>query len=137
MVWSPLAGGLLSGKFGRDTTDASGRRATFDFPPVDKDRAWRVVDAIRPIALAHSTSVATIALAWLLHQKAVTSVIIGAKRLDQLEENLRSPDIKLTDAELATLDQVSALPPEYPAWMLARTSVDRVPAGTTPVTAKK
>jgi aryl-alcohol dehydrogenase-like predicted oxidoreductase len=127
MVWSPLAGGLLSGKFGRDATDASGRRATFDFPPVDKDRAWRVLDVIRPIAAAHDVSVAAIALAWLLHQDAVTSVIIGAKKRDQLAENLRAPDVVLSADQLKALDEVSALPPEYPGWMLARQGSERTP----------
>jgi aryl-alcohol dehydrogenase-like predicted oxidoreductase len=127
MVWSPLAGGLLSGKFGRDATDAAGRRAKFDFPPVDKDRAWRVVDAIRPIAAAHEVSVAAIALAWLLHQDAVTSVIIGAKRRDQLTENLRAPDVVLTAEQRKALDEVSALPPEYPGWMLERQGSERAP----------
>jgi aryl-alcohol dehydrogenase-like predicted oxidoreductase len=127
LVWSPLAGGLLSGKFGPDTTDASGRRAKFDFPPVDKDRAWRVVDAMRPIAAAHGVSVAVIALAWLLHQDVVTSVIIGAKRRDQLTDNLRAPEVVLAADELAALDAVSALPPEYPGWMIARQGSDRAP----------
>ena len=133
MVWSPLAGGLLSGKFGPGTSDESGRRAKFDFPPVDKDRAWKVIDAIRPIAAAHEVSVATIALAWLLHQDVVSSVIIGAKRKDQLLDNLRAPDVQLTADELRTLDQVSALPAEYPGWMLSRQSADRIP----PPAAKK
>jgi aryl-alcohol dehydrogenase-like predicted oxidoreductase len=128
MVWSPLAGGLLSGKFGPETSDASARRARFDFPPVDKPRAWRVLEAIRPIAAAHDVSVATIALAWLLHQDVVTSVIIGAKRREQLLDNLRCPEVKLTADELTVLDEVSALPAEYPAWMLARQGGDRVPA---------
>ena len=137
LVWSPLAGGLLSGKFGPGTSDESGRRARFDFPPVDKDRAWRVIDAIRPIAAAHDVSVATIALAWLLHQDVVTSVIIGAKRRDQLTENLRAPDVKLTADELRALDEVSALPDEYPGWMLARQGSDRVPGATSPLAPKK
>src|SRR6201995_1254978 len=106
LVWSPLAGGLLSGKFGPGTSDESAPGAQFDFPPVDRDRAWRVIDAIRPIAAAHGVSVATIALAWLLHQDVVTSVIIGAKRRDQLNDNLRAPDVQLTAEELRTLDEV-------------------------------
>jgi aryl-alcohol dehydrogenase-like predicted oxidoreductase len=134
LVWSPLAGGLLSGKFGPGASDEAGRRAKFDFPPVDKDRAWRVVDAMRPIAAAHDVSVATIALAWLLHQDVVTSVIIGAKRRDQLTDNLRAPDVVLTADELRVLDEVSALPSEYPGWMLTRTSGDRVPGPTKPTT---
>lgn len=126
LVWSPLAGGLLSGKYDR-TTDEAGdaRRDTFDFPPVNRDRAWDVVDAMRDVAAAHDASVAQIALAWLLHQDVVTSVIIGAKRMDQLEANLASVDIVLSDDELARLDEVSALPPEYPGWMVARQATGR------------
>jgi aryl-alcohol dehydrogenase-like predicted oxidoreductase len=133
MVWSPLAGGLLSGKFGPGTTDESARRAKFDFPPVDKERAWKVIDAMRPIAAAHDVSVATIALAWLLHQDVVSSVIIGAKRRDQLNDNLRAPDVKLTADELRKLDEVSALPAEYPGWMLSRQGSDRVPGAVSPL----
>ena len=121
MVWSPLAGGFLSGKYGRDM-EASGdsRRVNFDFPPINKDRAYDVIDAMRPIAEAHGVSVAQIALAWLLHQPAVTSVIIGAKRVDQLTDNLGAVDVKLSAEELAALDTVSALPAEYPGWMIER-----------------
>jgi hypothetical protein len=127
-----LAGGLLSGKFGRDATGASGRRDKFDFPPVDKERAWRVIDVIRPIAAAHDVSVAAIALAWLLHQDVVTSVIIGAKWREQLADNLRAPDVVLTADELKALGEVSALPAEYPGWMLAFQSGERTPGGMQP-----
>ena len=121
MVWSPLAGGLLSGKYSRDENgDEGSRRASFDFPPVNKDRAFDCVDAMRAMADARKGSVAQIALAWLLHQSAVTSVIIGAKRMDQLDDNLAAVDVKLSDQELATLDQVSALAWEYPGWMFER-----------------
>jgi aryl-alcohol dehydrogenase-like predicted oxidoreductase len=82
LVWSPLAGGLLSGKFSRDNQSPEGsRRTSFDFPIVDKDRAWNVIDVVRPIAEAHGCSPARIALAWLLSKPVVTSVIVGAKRL--------------------------------------------------------
>ncbi|GGN47159.1 aldo/keto reductase [Novosphingobium indicum] len=119
MVWSPLAGGFLSGKYSReDEKSADGRRANFDFPPVNRDRGYAVVDAMRPIAEAHGVSVAQIALAWLLHQQAVTSVIIGAKRPDQLADNLAAADVRLSEDELVMLDSVSALPAEYPGWML-------------------
>ena len=119
MVWSPLAGGFLSGKYSReDEKSADGRRANFDFPPVNRDRGYAVVDAMRPIAEAHGVSVAQIALAWLLHQQAVTSVIIGAKRPDQLADNLAAVDVRLSEDELVMLDTVSALPAEYPGWML-------------------
>lgn len=121
MVWSPLAGGLLSGKYGRDDeTKGDGRRANFDFPPVDKDRGYAVIDAMRPIADSKGVSVAQIALAWLLHQKVVTSVIVGAKRKDQLDDNIASTQVSLSDDELKTLDAASALPREYPGWMLER-----------------
>jgi aryl-alcohol dehydrogenase-like predicted oxidoreductase len=121
MVWSPLAGGLLSGKFSsaEDKGPAGARRATFDFPVVDKPRAFRCVDAMRPMALARKISVAQIALAWLLAKPFVTTVIIGAKSMDQLQDNIDSTRVRLDDAEINQLDEISALPVEYPAWMLA------------------
>ena len=126
MVWSPLAGGLLSGKFGRDQAgDAGSRRANFDFPPVDRDRAYDCIDAMRPIAQAHGVSVAQIALAWLLHQPQVTSVIIGAKRPEQLADNLAATQVALTADELAQLDTASRLPAEYPGWMFERQGEQR------------
>ena len=121
MVWSPLAGGLLSGKYGRDgQSEAGSRRLEFDFPPVNKDRAFDCVDVMRVIAESKGVSVAQIALAWLLHQKAVTSVIIGAKRVEQLDGNIAATGIRLSEDELKQLDAVSALPREYPGWMLER-----------------
>lgn len=121
MVWSPLAGGLLSGKYDRDgKAEAGGRRVEFDFPPVNKDRAFDCVDMMRTIADSKGVSVAQIALAWLLHQQAVTSVIIGAKRPEQLDDNLAATTVQLSDEELKQLDAVSALPGEYPGWMLER-----------------
>jgi aryl-alcohol dehydrogenase-like predicted oxidoreductase len=121
MPWSPLAGGLLSGKFDLDagTKVAGARRSDFDFPPVDRARAAACVKAMRPIAEAHGASVARVALAWLLHQPHVTSVIIGAKNPQQLEDNLAATELALSADELATLDAVSALPPEYPGWMVS------------------
>jgi aryl-alcohol dehydrogenase-like predicted oxidoreductase len=129
MVWSPLAGGLLTGKFARDGKGPEGaRRVVFDFPPVDKDRAFAIVDAMRPIAEAHGASVARVALAWLLGRKGVMSVIVGAKTIEQLDDNLAAAALALTSDELVTLDAVSALKAEYPGWMLARQSEGRVPA---------
>lgn len=120
MVWSPLAGGLLSGKVSADgTAPAGARRASFDFPPVEKARAQAVVEAMRPIAAAHQVSVAQVALAWLLAQKAVSTVIVGAKTPAQLTDNLAASDLSLTREDLQSLETVSALPPEYPGWMLA------------------
>ena len=118
MVWSPLAGGFLSGKYAAGTND--GRRATFDFPPVNLERGDAVIAAMRPIAEAKGVSVAQVALAWLLHQPVVTSVIVGAKRIEQLQDNIRSTEVALSAEDLAALDAVSALPPEYPGWMLER-----------------
>ena len=120
MVWSPLAGGLLSGKYDRDRTGEDGsRRVTFDFPPVNLDRAYDAIDAMRKIADARGGSVARIALAWLLHQPHVTSVILGAKSREQLDDNLLATEISLSADELETLDTVSRLPAEYPGWMSA------------------
>jgi aryl-alcohol dehydrogenase-like predicted oxidoreductase len=129
MVWSPLAGGFLSGKFARDRRgDNDARRSTFDFPPVDKERACDIIDAMAPIAKAHDASVARVALAWLLERKGVTSVIVGAKTIAQLDDNLAAAELKLGAEEIAKLDAASALKPEYPGWMLARQGEGRLPA---------
>jgi aryl-alcohol dehydrogenase-like predicted oxidoreductase len=126
LVWSPLAGGLLSGKFSRNNQKpADSRRTEFDFPIVDKERTWKILDAIAPIARAHACSAARVSLAWLLAKSVVTSIIIGAKRLDQLADNLAAVDLKLTPDEIKQLDEVSALPPEYPGWMLPFQGADR------------
>jgi aryl-alcohol dehydrogenase-like predicted oxidoreductase len=117
MPWSPLAGGLLSGKFTADGGPKDARRAQFDFPVVDKPRAFRCIDAMRPIAQAHGVSVAQVALAYLLAKPGVTSVIIGAKTADQLTDNLAATKLKLAPEQMAALDEVSQLPPEYPGWM--------------------
>ena len=129
MVWSPLAGGFLSGKFTRSQSGGNDtRRTIFDFPPVDKERAFDIIDAMAPIAKAHDASVARVALAWLLQRKGVMSVIIGAKTIQQLDDNIAAADLALSGEEIATLDAVSALKPEYPGWMLARQADGRVPA---------
>ena len=127
LVWSPLAGGFLSGKFTREgARDADARRVAFDFPPLDKDHAFDILDVMRPIAEAHGASVAQVALAWLLAKEAVTSVIIGAKRMDQLVDNLGAVELTLTDDEVERLDEVSATAAPYPAWMLSLGD-DRLP----------
>jgi aryl-alcohol dehydrogenase-like predicted oxidoreductase len=129
MVWSPLAGGLLSGKYGPGAPgNGEGRRANFDFPPVDKDRAWACVAVMREVAEKHGASVAEVALAYILAKPFVTSVIIGAKRLEQLEENLKAVKLRLDQDDMARLDDVSALSPEYPEWMLGRQGAGRPPA---------
>jgi aryl-alcohol dehydrogenase-like predicted oxidoreductase len=126
LVWSPLAGGLLSGKFSRtNQKPADSRRSDFDFPIVDKERTWKILDAIAPMAKAHNCSAARVSLAWLLAKPVVTSIIIGAKRLDQLHDNLAAVALKLTPDEVKQLDEVSALPPEYPGWMFSVQGADR------------
>lgn len=119
MVWSPLAGGFLSGKFDRDGRTAEGRRVNFDFPPIDKERAYDVIEIMRTIAAEKGCTVPQVAIAWLLHQKVVTSVIVGAKRLDQLADNIGAVEVTLSDEDLASLDAATRLAPEYPGWMLA------------------
>jgi aryl-alcohol dehydrogenase-like predicted oxidoreductase len=121
MVWSPLAGGLLSGKYkaADDKGPAGARRTTFDFPVVDKERAFRCVDAMRPLAVLRQVSVAQIALAWLLSKPFVSSVIIGARSMDQLRDNIAATRVQLNAEEIKLLDEVSQLPAEYPGWMLA------------------
>jgi aryl-alcohol dehydrogenase-like predicted oxidoreductase len=129
LVWSPLAGGLLSGKYSRSNQKpADSRRTAFDFPIVDKERTWKILDVMAPIAKAHECSPARVSLAWLLAKPAVTSVIIGAKRHDQLQDNLAAIKLTLTHDELRRLDEVSALPPEYPGWMMPFQGADRLEA---------
>jgi aryl-alcohol dehydrogenase-like predicted oxidoreductase len=116
LVWSPLAGGFLSGKFTRDAT-GEGRRKTFDFPPVDKEKGFDVVDVLVRIAQEREASVAQVALAWVLANRAVTSVIIGARNLKQLDDNLGAVELTLSAEDLKALDEVSRIPPAYPLWM--------------------
>lgn len=118
LVWSPLAGGFLAGRQARGGAAPDGsRRSRNPMPPLDEERAFEAVDAMRPIAERHDASIAQIALAWLLHQKAVTTVLIGAKRSEQLEDNLKAADIELSEDELDRIGAVSRLPAEYPGWM--------------------
>ena len=120
MVWSPLAGGLLTGKFKPDEPGPAGaRRSGFDFPIVDKPRAFHCVDVMRGVAARHGVSVAQVALAWILCKPFVTSVIIGAKSNAQLHDNLAATRVRLEPSDIEALDQAGALPPEYPGWMLA------------------
>jgi aryl-alcohol dehydrogenase-like predicted oxidoreductase len=119
LPWSPLAGGLLSGKHDVDKPGPEGsRRTSFDFPPVDRGRLPKVLDALRTVSKASDVSVARIALAWQLTKPFVTSIIIGAKSKQQLDDNLAAVDVKLAPEHVALLDAASALPPEYPGWML-------------------
>lgn len=127
MVWSPLAGGFLSGKYSDGNSANDGRRTSFDFPPVDLARGDAAIAVMRGIASAKGCTVAQVALAWLLHQPVVTSVIAGAKRIEQLQDNIRSTEVVLSAEDLAALDRVTKLPAEYPGWMLERQSQYRAP----------
>jgi aryl-alcohol dehydrogenase-like predicted oxidoreductase len=119
MPWSPLAGGLLSGKFDPDKKGpADARRAKFDFPPVNMERLPRVLSALRNVAEATNASVARVALAWQLTKPFVTSIIIGAKKPEQLADNLAATELKLAPEHVKLLDDASALPLEYPGWMV-------------------
>ena len=127
MVWSPLAGGLLSGKYARGEGDKAegakitgeGRRAKLDFPRVDKGLAFDLVETMRPMAESRGVAISAIAIAWLLHRPAVSTVIVGARRPEQLAENLAASDVELTADELARLDTLGAPEPEYPGWAIA------------------
>jgi aryl-alcohol dehydrogenase-like predicted oxidoreductase len=126
LPWSPLAGGFLSGKYTRAGAPTEGaRRVAFDFPPVDKDKAYDIIDVMKEIGDARGVSVAQIALSWLLHQKHVTSVIIGAKNEQQLNDNLAATSVELSSDDLKRLNEVSKLKPEYPGWMLERQGGER------------
>ncbi len=126
LVWSPLSGGLLSGKYRRDQQEVvDSRRTAVAFPPVDLERAYAVIDLLSELAERKQASVAQLAIAWLLHQPRVTSVILGSKRLDQLHDNLGAIKIELAAADLDLLDQASRLPSEYPGWMLQMWSQNR------------
>jgi aryl-alcohol dehydrogenase-like predicted oxidoreductase len=116
LVWSPLAGGFLSGKFTR-SQEGEGRRASFDFPPVDREKGYDVIDVLQKIGDDRGATVAQVALSWVLANRVVTSVIIGARKLHQLEDNLGAGELSLSAEELETLDEVSRIQLEYPAWM--------------------
>ena len=126
LAWSPLAGGFLSGKFTREGGDEAARRAKFDFPPINKERAFAIVDVLGQIAKKTGASIPQMALAWILANRTVTSVIIGAKKMSQLDDNLKAVDVTLSAEDKKALDDVSALSVEYPAWMDALGS-DRLP----------
>jgi aryl-alcohol dehydrogenase-like predicted oxidoreductase len=117
LVWSPLAGGFLSGKFTREGGDRSARRSKFDFPPVNKERGFAIVDALKGLAPRYGGSIPQVALSWILANRTVTSVIVGAKTVAQLDDNLKAIDVTLSAEDKGALDEVSKLTVEYPAWM--------------------
>jgi len=127
MIWSPLAGGFLSGKYRKNQMpEEESRRKEFDFPPINKEKAFDIIDMMDEVSKTHNVSVAQVALAWLLHQKVVTSVIIGVKNEKQLRDNLKSIQISFTEDELKKLNEVSMLAPEYPGWMVNFMQQDRI-----------
>ena len=128
MPWSPLAGGFLSGKFTRNNEVAgNSRRDAFDFPPINKTKAYDIIDVMAEIGKHHNVSVATVALNWVIKQPAVTSTIIGAKTLEQLKNNISAVNLQLTAEDMQQLNEVSALAPEYPGWMVNRQLQGRWP----------
>jgi aryl-alcohol dehydrogenase-like predicted oxidoreductase len=132
LPWSPLAGGLLSGKFDLEKPGPKGaRRTTFDFPPVDVERAKKVLKALREVAGETKLSIARVALAWLLTRPFVTSIIIGAKTREQLMDNIAASDVKLAPEQVAQIDTASAIPVEYPGWMVTWQDRDRRPQAKT------
>ncbi len=127
LPWSPLAGGLLSGKYTKQNENPEdSRRVNFDFPPVNKEKAYYLVDEMAEIAQKYGSSVATVALSWMLSKPFITSIIIGAKNKEQLLENIKATELKLDIEEIKHLDEISQLPAEYPQWMIERQSADRV-----------
>lgn len=118
-IWSPLAGGFLSGKYTRESLkDQDNRLSGFDIIPFDKETGFRVVDVMKEMAAAHNASPAQVALAWLLSKPVVSSITIGASKIHQLEDNLRAVDVTLCDAELKTLDDITKPAPLYPHWFV-------------------
>ena len=129
MPWSPLAGGFLSGKYTRDIyTAGDSRRDTFDFPHIDKAKAYDIIDVMLRIGKNYNVSAARVALSCMLPRPGVTSIIIGARKEDQLIDNIESTSLKLSREDLEELERISSLAPEYPAWMVNRQMTGRFPA---------
>jgi aryl-alcohol dehydrogenase-like predicted oxidoreductase len=119
LIWSPLAGGFLSGKFRRGQAGPEDSRRVkrgSDPGTIDEERGFAIVDVLEEVAQAHNASIAQAALNWLLAKPGVTSILIGARREDQLVDNLKAATWKMTPEEVARLDEVSAVPPIYPYW---------------------
>jgi len=122
VVWSPLAGGFLTGRYTRqDPSGGKGRISGFDFLPHDKEKGYDLIDRMKAIADRHRASVAQIALAWLLAKPHVTSILLGASKVSQLDDNLGSLNVVLTAAEMKELDELTAPALSYPSWFQART----------------
>lgn len=120
LIWSPLAGGFLSGKYTReDPSGGGGRRAAMSIPPIDAEHGYDLVDRLRELAAGHGVPPAHVAYAWLLGRPGVTSVIVGASRMEQLESNLAAADFTLSETETASLDAIHPPQPIYPGWLTA------------------
>ena len=118
ITWSPLASGFLSGKYSKENpVPQDSRRVKFDFPPVDIDKGYKVIEALRTIADKHQASIAQVALAWVMQQSFVSSVLIGATKLEQLDDNLKSAQLTPDQEDLRTIEELTAILPPYPAWM--------------------
>jgi aryl-alcohol dehydrogenase-like predicted oxidoreductase len=123
MVWSPLAGGFLTGKYTRENPKGDGGRLTgFDMLPYDREKGHAVVDRLKALGAAHQATSAQVALAWLLAKPHVTSILLGANKMSQLEDNLGASQVKLTTEQVAELDELTAPTPIYPNWFTARTA---------------
>lgn len=121
VVWSPLAAGFLSGKYTRENPQGDGGRLTgFDMLPYDREKGHAVVDCLRKIAGAHGASPAQAALAWILSKPFITSVLVGANKMSQLEDNLGAGELTLSAGELAELDAMTNPGALYPNWFTAR-----------------
>jgi aryl-alcohol dehydrogenase-like predicted oxidoreductase len=131
LVWSPLAGGLLSGKYRRDHEPPAGSRHLTDWgePPVyDESLLYDTIEVLISIAEAHGVSAAQVALAWLLTRPSITSVIIGSRTDEQLADNLRAAELTLSDEEIARLEEISRPRLIYPYWHQLATGADRLSA---------
>ena len=117
VVWSPLASGFLSGRYTRqDPTGGKGRIVTFDILPIDKEKGYNVIEQLRPMAARHQATVPQIALAWLLAKPHVSTILLGASKLSQLDDNLGAANVTLSPQEVADLDKLTAPTPLYPNW---------------------
>jgi aryl-alcohol dehydrogenase-like predicted oxidoreductase len=126
LPWSPLSGGFLTGKFRRDgTKPEDARRSKFDFPPIDEERGYDAIEVLNQVAREIGATIAQVALAWVLAQPGITSVIIGAKKVSQLAENLGMTEVKLTDEQIRRLSATTAPPTLYPQWMVERQNAGR------------
>jgi aryl-alcohol dehydrogenase-like predicted oxidoreductase len=129
LPWSPLAGGFLSGKYDRTTGKAgNSRRDYYDYPPIDKQKAFDIVDVMKKIGASHEVSVAQVALRWVMNQSGITSTITGVSNEKQLLENIATTNLSLSDSEMDLLDQVSKIPVPYPNWMVDAMAEDRLPS---------